>query len=343
MELEFGVFDHVDRNHLPLPQFYEDRLRLVEAYDRAGIRSYHCAEHHFTPLGMAASPSVFLSAVAQRTKRLRFGPLVYTLALYHPLRLAEEICMLDQMSEGRFELGVGKGISPIEIGYYGVEHAKAGDMFAEALKVVLQALEHGRVDFEGAFYRFRDTPFVLGAQQRPHPPLWYGVVNPDSAGRAGKQGMSFISNSAPPAVRAQVAAWRAAFVPQANRSEPRLGMNRYLVLADSDAEALEIGRRAYRVWHESFHRLWTQHGTAPVNVVYPPEIDGQIADGRALAGTPETVFRALSTQLAETGVNYMVCRFAFGDLTLAESRRSLDLFATHVMPGLREQFRKAAI
>ena len=74
---------------------------------------------------MANSPSVFLSAVAQRTNELRFGPLVYTLALYHPLRLAEEICMLDQMSRGRLDLGVGKGISPIESGYYGIDYKNA--------------------------------------------------------------------------------------------------------------------------------------------------------------------------------------------------------------------------
>src|SRR4029079_11180824 len=118
MALEFGVFDHVDRSDLPLADFYEDRLKLIEAYDRAGIYGYHCAEHHSTPLGMAPSPSVYLAAIAQRTRRLNFGPLVYTLALYHPLRLAEEICMLDQMSRGRFLLGIGKGISPIEGGYY---------------------------------------------------------------------------------------------------------------------------------------------------------------------------------------------------------------------------------
>src|SRR5260370_37656727 len=91
MRLEFGIFDHVDRHDLPLKDFYEDRLKLIEAYDHAGIYGYHCAEHHSTPLGMAPSPSVYLSAVAQRTKRLNFGPLVYTLALYHPLRLTAPI------------------------------------------------------------------------------------------------------------------------------------------------------------------------------------------------------------------------------------------------------------
>ena len=98
--MQFGVFDHLDLGAVALGEHYENRLKLIEAYDRLGLRSYHLAEHHATPLGMAPSPSVFLAAVAQRTRRLRFGPLVYTLSLHHPLRVAEEICMLDHMSGG---------------------------------------------------------------------------------------------------------------------------------------------------------------------------------------------------------------------------------------------------
>ena len=86
--MQFGVFDHLDLGAVPLGEHYENRLKLIEAYDRAGFRTYHLAEHHATPLGMAPSPSVFLAAVAQRTRRLRFGPLVYTLSLHHPLRVA---------------------------------------------------------------------------------------------------------------------------------------------------------------------------------------------------------------------------------------------------------------
>ena len=96
--MKFGVFDHLDRNELPSHAFYEERLQIVEAYDRGGFHAYHAAEHHATPLGLAASPSVFLAAVAKRTRQLRFGPLVYTLPLHHPLRVAEEICMLDHVS-----------------------------------------------------------------------------------------------------------------------------------------------------------------------------------------------------------------------------------------------------
>ena len=91
MALQFGIFDHVDDNGIPLADLFETRLKLVEQYDRLGFRSYHIAGHHSTPLGMAPSPSVFLAAVAQRSKRLRFGPLLYVTPMYHPLRVAEEV------------------------------------------------------------------------------------------------------------------------------------------------------------------------------------------------------------------------------------------------------------
>src|SRR5580692_11514473 len=93
LTMKFGVFDHMDRGTVPLAEQFENRLKLLEAYERLGFYGYHIAEHHTTPLGMASSPSVFLAAATQRTRRLRFGALVYPLPMYHPLRLAEEICM----------------------------------------------------------------------------------------------------------------------------------------------------------------------------------------------------------------------------------------------------------
>ena len=81
---------------------------------------------------MAPSPNVFLAAVAQRTRRLRFGPLVYALPLHHPLRLIEEICMLDQMSGGRLDIGFGRGSSPIELALYGVDPDEAQAIYAKA-------------------------------------------------------------------------------------------------------------------------------------------------------------------------------------------------------------------
>src|SRR6059036_1668927 len=103
--MKFGIFDHMDRAGGDLGRQFNERLKLIELYEQAGFYAYHIAEHHATPLGMAPSPSVFLSAAAQRTRRIRLGPLVFLLPLYSPLRLLGEICMLDHLSGGRLELG----------------------------------------------------------------------------------------------------------------------------------------------------------------------------------------------------------------------------------------------
>jgi alkanesulfonate monooxygenase SsuD/methylene tetrahydromethanopterin reductase-like flavin-dependent oxidoreductase (luciferase family) len=344
MALEFGIFDHVDRNDLPLHEFYENRLKLIEAYDRAGIYGYHCAEHHSTPLGMSPSPSVFLAAVAQRTRRLNFGPLVYTLALYHPLRLAEEICMLDQMSRGRFMVGVGKGISPIEVGYYGVDYKDASAMFDESLAIVRQALTEKKVDFEGKFFRYKNVPFELSSRTSARTRRCGTASSaPESAERSARAGYNIVANGPAKVFAAISERYRATYkAPPGAAEYPKLGLNRFIVLADSDDKALEIGRRAYRRWYSNFMTLWRQHNIAPTNVAYPPEIDGQIALGVAAVGTPATVLSRLRAQLAESGANYLICRFAFGDLTLDESLRSLDLFQRHVMPALRESVPVAA-
>ena len=156
--MEFGIFDHLDRSPSSLANYYEDRLAIVELFDRAGFHAYHLAEHHGTPLGMAPSPSVFLAAVAQRTKRLRFGPMVFALPLYHPLRMIEEICMLDQMSGGRLDVGFGRGASPIELELFGTNPADARDIYDESLAIIVLGLRERVVSFKGKHFNFANVP-----------------------------------------------------------------------------------------------------------------------------------------------------------------------------------------
>ncbi|PYO53299.1 MAG: hypothetical protein DMD83_24265, partial [Candidatus Rokuibacteriota bacterium] len=138
--MDLGIFDHLDRREGPVDEFYESRLRLLEKYDAAGFSAYHLAEHHATPLGLAPVPGIFLAAATQRTQRIRLGPCVYCLPLYDPLRLIEEICMLDQLSRGRFDVGVGRGIVPYEMAYFNLHHLETEEIYREALEVILQGL-----------------------------------------------------------------------------------------------------------------------------------------------------------------------------------------------------------
>jgi alkanesulfonate monooxygenase SsuD/methylene tetrahydromethanopterin reductase-like flavin-dependent oxidoreductase (luciferase family) len=335
--MRFGVFDHMDRGAGPLSRFFEDRLRLVETYDRAGFYGYHVAEHHATPLGLAPSPSVWLAAISQRTRALRFGPLVYTLPLYHPLRVIDEICMLDQMSGGRLLLGVGRGISPIELGYWGLNAGAAPAMYQEALEIVLRGLGTRQLSFEGEYYTYKDVPIELEPLQKPHPPLWYGIGRLDSIPWAARRGVHVVANLPPSMMRPLTDRYRAEWAELGRPAEdlPFMGVSRHIVMADTDAEALAIARRGYRMWRESFFKLWLKHGQLPTpNAIFPPEFDEAEAQGRAVAGTPAKLRDVLRGVIAESGINYLLCRFAFGDISGEEALRSVDLFAREVMPAL---------
>ena len=336
MSLQFGIFDHLDRNDLPLRDYYEQRLKVIEAFDRTGFYAYHVAEHHFTPLGMAPSPSVFLSAIAQRTRRLRFGTFVYALPVHHPLRVFEEICMLDHMSGGRLEIGFGRGSVPYEISYYGQDAENRQQIYAERLELILKAFTAKTLSWQGRYDQFENVPIEIEPLQKPHPPLWYGAHSPDSAERAARKGLHMVCNDPPELARAIIARYRQVWreLHGVNAALPMMGMVRLIVVADSDAEALAIARRAYPKWYTSFTHLHRLHNR-PTLHPRPPDFDGLAKVGQGVAGSPRTVTAFLRAQHAATGSNYCVGQFAFGDLSLAETQRSIALFAREVMPQLQ--------
>jgi alkanesulfonate monooxygenase SsuD/methylene tetrahydromethanopterin reductase-like flavin-dependent oxidoreductase (luciferase family) len=326
----FGIFDHVDRGGEPLGVLYEQRLRLVEAADAAGFRTYHVAEHHATPLGMAPSPGVYLAAVAQRTRRLRFGPLVYLLPLYTPLRLIEEICMLDQLSGGRFELGVGRGISPYELAHAGVDFLAAQEIADEALEIILAGLRGGPLTYRGRHYTYRGVPIELAPVQTPHPPLWQGVVRPDGAAAAGRRGVNIVSTLGSRALKPLVERYFEAWSAPPGAPPPLVGMQRSVLVADTDAEALRLARPAYQRWYDNLTHLWRQFNTVPVR--FAETLDRAIENDTAVVGSPATVRAEVERHIAASGCNYFVGRFAYGDLPPDAARRSLELFAREVMP-----------
>jgi alkanesulfonate monooxygenase SsuD/methylene tetrahydromethanopterin reductase-like flavin-dependent oxidoreductase (luciferase family) len=177
--------------------------------------------------------------------------------------------------------------------------------------------------------------------QQPHPPIWYGVHMPDSAERAARRNLHVVSLDPPKETRLSIDRYRLIW-PQVHASGvhppampfPKLGLGRFVVVAPTDAEALALARRAYLVWHASFTHLFRRHGRAQSHP-RPATFDLVIERGQGIAGTPATVTQFLSSQLDETRCNYLVGQFAFGDLTLSETLRSIQLFADEVMPKLR--------
>jgi alkanesulfonate monooxygenase SsuD/methylene tetrahydromethanopterin reductase-like flavin-dependent oxidoreductase (luciferase family) len=346
-EVEFGLFDWIDAAPGRTPgEVYDDRLRLLEEADRGGFARYHLAEHHGTPLGMAPSPAVFLAAAARATERIRLAPTTFIVPLYDPLRLVQEIGMLDQLSGGRLDIGVGKGSSPHEAAMYGLTAPDTADRFEQVMPALLEALETGVFRRPGADGAGEPVPLHVPVVQRPHPPLWYPTSNPASIPRLGEQGYNVVFGFgfvSPPldVVREQSKLFFERFRAAAERgavryglpgTTPRFGLMRHVLVAPTDEEALELLRPAFADHHTNFTHLWRLHGDE--RFTRPVDVDELLAEGKLYAGSPETVARQVAEAVTAGEVNYVAGSFAWGSLDADTSLRSLQLFRDEVVPAV---------
>lgn len=335
MKVEFGVIDHVDRQDEPIGKTYESRLKLLELYDKAGFTTFHITEHHCTPLGLAPSPMIFLAAASRITEQIRFAPLVLIATLYNPLRLAAEICMLDHLTKGRFEIGTGRGVSGVELGFFNVSEQDAPAMYGEAMEVVMAALTRDVVDFHGTFFDFTNVPIELKPYQLPHPPIWYATNSAESAAKAARKYTNIVTlldaAGAGKVIRSYKDSWNAAHG-GGGKKMPRAGITRFVYVAEDDRYAKERGDFGSRKFYESLVYLWKKFNVTAMSL----EEVIRSAEATLITGTPATVRARIERELEESGANYYVPRFAYGNLTHEESVRSLELFTSEVMPHFRK-------
>jgi alkanesulfonate monooxygenase SsuD/methylene tetrahydromethanopterin reductase-like flavin-dependent oxidoreductase (luciferase family) len=275
---------------------------------------------------------------------MRLGPLVYLLPLYSPLRLIEEICMLDQLSHGRYEVGVGRGVSPFELNYHHVDHDRSRDLFIDAFECISAGLTADALSYSGPHYKYANVPMPLRPLQQPHPAFWYGSSNAVGSTFAGERGMHFLSLGPTAFAKGNIDAYRAALANRGGAAQPKaefsggaaIGVLRNVVVADTDAEAWRIAAPAMAHHLECLNWLRNLHGAseaaARMNVPRPATLEDGINDGSVIAGSPGTVVEAIERQTAALGINYLLAYLFFGNMTLAEALRSLQLFSTEVMP-----------
>lgn len=327
--MQFGIFDHIDANGQPAGEQYAARLRLVELYERLGFYCYHLTEHHATDLGMASSPSVFLAAVAQRTSTIKLGTLVYLLPLHHPLRLLEEIGMLDQLSGGRFQLGVGRGGQPAEHSRFGLADADLAPMFDEALEIIEQGLSGTLAAHKGAYYDLPAVELRIRPLQQPRPPLWYGTGSSHRNAWAAEREVNLLT-LVPNARAKEINDDYREQLAKLGKPEPCIGQARQLIVAPTDAEAEAIGERAWKRFAVSFNWLVTWLGREPFPL--PPTLAAAQAAGIAFAGSPASMRDFVARSRDEAGANYIALELAFGDISEAEAGQSAELFAREVAP-----------
>ena len=335
--MQFGLFDWIDRAPVDTSQLYEQRLKLVELADKAGFYGYHLAEHHGTTLNMAPSPAVFFSALAQRTKNIRFSAMAFLLPMYHPIRLIEEVCMLDHLSNGRVEVGISRGVSPYEMKCFGVNPESSKEIFNEVLEIFQRGMTGSSLDYAGKYFQFENVPIPLSPLQTPHPPLWYPTFSESGTNYAAKNGFNFLTLG-PSALAARLASL---YRKTANQSESesvkqfeatKIGAMRQVFLADTDDQALKIAEPAYRDWFQSITELWHRNNDSSFDDFFAWE--SCLANETILIGSTGTVREKIQQLVEESGINYFVGSFAWGSLSFDQSRESLSRFASEVIPTI---------
>jgi len=349
MPIQFGIFDHIEaREGTPIDQLYEERIDMVKRAEAGGFYAFHLAEHHGHTLSTAPSQPVFLAALARETTTIKLIPTVVCLPLHYPVRIFEELAMLDVLSHGRLELGVGKGITRFEHLQFGHDPEEGPARAAEILNMLLDAWQTGVISSEGSkYYDFTELRLPFEPIQKPYPPLWT-AGNVEAAGRGGHNFVYPIPIT--DELRVRYDELRAESRRQPNHQNPHVGepwiaQSQTVVIADTDEEAEAIGRRAWAYYMGTVAR---SHGLVPTHLQGPevPEPDNPLAKmfmamdpvehELVVAGTVERV-RDYYLQQAQRGLaNYFIVGTPAGDMTADEVRRTLDAFAAEVIPAVRE-------
>jgi alkanesulfonate monooxygenase SsuD/methylene tetrahydromethanopterin reductase-like flavin-dependent oxidoreductase (luciferase family) len=344
--MKIGLFDHVEYGERPLTTLFDERLRFAEAADAAGFYCLQVAEHHQTPLNMVPVPGIYLGALARTTKRIRLGPLVYLLPLYSPLRMIDEICMLDQLSHGRLDVGVGRGVSPYELKFHKVEHDQSRDIFIDAFKCISAGLSTDSLTYKGENYTYENVPIALRPLQQPHPPFWYASSSEIGSTWAGQQGLHFVTLGPTPSAKANIAAYKTALAKRGAAVQPKanfpggavVGVMRHIFIADTDAEAQRFGKPAMDYHLGNMNWLRVNQGdtnlTSRLRIPHGENFEDCLANGSVIAGSPQTVRAGIERLVEELGVNYLLTYLFMGTMSQSDALRSLELFSTEVMPHL---------
>ena len=312
---------------------------LVSA-ETLGYDSVWVNEHHFHQYGgLMPSLPTMLAALAQRTSRVRLGTSVVVLPLHHPLEVAEQLSMVDLMSNGRVDLGIGRGFVSHDYEVMGVNYADAQDRLMESLEVIRKAWSGQTFTHHGRYYDFDGVQLWPQPEQRPHPPIWIACSNtPKSFEWVGKQGYNLLTIGynkplADTAVLTRI--FRDTWAAAGHSGPMTIATHYHVVVAEERDEARRIAEAGLaehvRLNHASRSLAKIDIGPAPSRVPVAQLVD----EGRLIAGDPDDCARMLRRAGDEIGCTETHCLFQFGNIPFDAAQRSMELFAAEVMPRLR--------
>ena len=322
--MRFGVLQFFSwpGRRFPLPEVYRRAFDRIDVMERSGYDAVWLAEHHFSTYSVCPSIHMMGAHIAARTKRLRIGTAVSLAPFYHPLRLAEEVALLDVLSGGRVNFGAGRGFDATEYRNFGVARDSSYPVFREHVQVVLEAWRNERLTFHGRYCHFDDVEVLPKPLQQPHPPVWLASTSEDAVVWSARNGYSILMD--PHSSHAEIAAKRARYQSELEAAGfsmqgRTIPMARNIALASTEAKAREIAMNSAAFMFRSYlGRAPRPNEPAPVDPV------AQYVDDTVICGTPAAVIDRLRALEAQLPLDYLMCT--------PLSHESFVLFTEEVMP-----------
>ena len=339
--MKFGLFNLMSIRDNPngVAGVIDDTRIMIRLAEEIGFDVAWFAEHHFTNYSVSPSPLMMAAHFAALTHRIKVGAAVVVLPLYHPMRVAQEIAMVDQLSGGRLALGVGSGYQAYEFDRLGADVARKTDIFLEYWAIVEQALTTGRAEFQGEFITVPPSVFALRPQQTPLPPLYLTSLDPRVLAKLVPLGaIPFVTagwrgSPALPGMHAHALTnWaKAGF---GDRPMP-FGVQQYIHVTDSKSEALEAAERARFVARMVAALRHPNLDLAGAHLDAPPlenEPGLDVFRDNLIIGDAHYVAERLIAEIRALNPVHYNCFFQFGDMPIQRAARSLERFGAEVIP-----------
>jgi alkanesulfonate monooxygenase SsuD/methylene tetrahydromethanopterin reductase-like flavin-dependent oxidoreductase (luciferase family) len=346
--MKFAIWDNTNpRDGVSAHALYRQHLDDVVLAEELGFDHFWFYEHHVTPRIPMPSPNLMIAAAARATSTIRLGNMVNVLPYRHPLLVAEEVAMLDAMTDGRLDVGLGRGgIKPEEWQAFGVEQGRSRDIFDEAYRLLLRIWADENFTHAGEFFRVeKRTPLSPPLVQRPHPPLYVGAQSPESLRWAAENDIPFGQIDALiESCKRDQDFYREIQVASGHKPTPRLFLTLPVYVAESDERA----RRESYPYIVQYAQKWARYievtDVSPYRdddivrqrtpILHAMSFDELVDRGPALVGSAETVRAKIETYRAALDIAVLVCVFSLVSMPHAMVQRSMRNFAARVMPAL---------
>ncbi|HTY55572.1 MAG TPA: LLM class flavin-dependent oxidoreductase [Candidatus Binataceae bacterium] len=339
-------------------QVMKEQLDLMRSAEDLGFDSVWPAEHHFSDYGYCASPAVSLAAIASVTKRIRLGTGIVVLPFHNPIRVAEEYAMLDLMSDGRVDFGVGRGYQPIEFKGFQLDQAKSRGIFNESLEIIMQAWTQERVNFKGVHFNIQDLAIRPKPLQKPHPPVWVAGLSEATFPMVGKWGCNllcapvfgFQGNSAADLLNSYRQALRASGHDPATKEIAALCM---VYCAETTAQA----RREFSESVMWYYRTIAKYiappaGQGPVktyelytktrDLAAKVSFEELLEAGALICGDRDHCIEQITSMKEKLGFTQLLCWTRLGGLDTQKVLKSMELMQKHVIPYFKKEELAAA-